>query len=59
MTTYPLGLLPQIRDELSREADLAGAAEVWDKLGPAPTVFYDQPSAQCNVLGGWRLWGKF
>ena len=35
--------LPQVREGMSREADLAeAAAETWDKLGPAPTVLYDQ-----------------
>jgi hypothetical protein len=35
--------LPQIREGVSRESDLAeAAAETWDKLGPAPTVLYDQ-----------------
>jgi hypothetical protein len=35
--------LPQVREGASREPDLAeAAAETWDKLGPAPTVLYDQ-----------------
>jgi hypothetical protein len=35
--------LPQVREAVSREADLAEAAsETWEKLGPAPTVLYDQ-----------------
>jgi len=35
--------LPQVREGLSKESDLAeAAADTWDKLGPAPTVLYDQ-----------------
>jgi hypothetical protein len=34
--------LPQVREGMSRESDLAAAAETWDKLGPAPTVLSDQ-----------------
>jgi hypothetical protein len=35
--------LPQVRGEVSRESDLAeAAADTWEKLGPAPTVLYDQ-----------------
>jgi|HubBroStandDraft_4_1064222.scaffolds.fasta_scaffold1867495_1 hypothetical protein len=35
--------LPQVREAASKEADLAEtAAETWDRLGPAPTVLYDQ-----------------
>jgi hypothetical protein len=35
--------LPQVREGMSRQTDLAeAAAETWDKLGPAPTVLYDQ-----------------
>jgi hypothetical protein len=35
--------LPQVREAMSREPDLAeAAAETWNKLGPAPTVLYDQ-----------------
>ncbi len=35
--------LPQVRENVSREPDLAeAAAETWDRLGPAPTVLYDQ-----------------
>jgi hypothetical protein len=35
--------LPQVREGANRESDLAEAAvEAWDKLGPAPTVLYDQ-----------------
>jgi hypothetical protein len=35
--------LPQVREGTPRESDLAeAAAETWDKLGPAPTVLYDQ-----------------
>jgi hypothetical protein len=35
--------LPQVREGASRESDLAeAAAETWDRLGPAPTVLYDQ-----------------
>ena len=35
--------LPQVRVGVSKESDLAeAAAETWDKLGPAPTVLYDQ-----------------
>ena len=35
--------LPQVRERVSREFDLAeAAADTWDKLGPAPTVLYDQ-----------------
>jgi hypothetical protein len=35
--------LPQIREAGARESDLAeAAAETWEKLGPAPTVLYDQ-----------------
>lgn len=35
--------LPQVREGLSKESDLSeAAAETWLKLGPAPTVLYDQ-----------------
>ena len=35
--------LPKVREGVSRESDLAqAAAETWEKLGPAPTVLYDQ-----------------
>jgi hypothetical protein len=35
--------LPQIREGVSKESDLAeAAAETWEKLGPAPTVLYDE-----------------
>ncbi len=35
--------LPQVREGASRESDFAeAAAETWEKLGPAPTVLYDQ-----------------
>jgi hypothetical protein len=35
--------LPQVRGAGSSEPDLAeAAAETWDKLGPPPTVLYDQ-----------------
>jgi len=35
--------LPHVREEVSGESDFAeAAAETWDKLGPAPTVLYDQ-----------------
>jgi hypothetical protein len=35
--------LPQVREATARESDLAAAAaDTWDKLGPAPTVLYDQ-----------------
>jgi len=35
--------LPQVREGASKESDLAeAAAETWDKLGPAPSVLYDQ-----------------
>ena len=35
--------LPHVREGVSGESDLAeAAAETWDKLGPAPTVLYDQ-----------------
>jgi hypothetical protein len=35
--------LPQLREGVGSEVDLAeAAAETWDKLGPAPTVLYDQ-----------------
>jgi len=35
--------LPQVREGLARESDLAEtAAETWEKLGPAPAVLYDQ-----------------
>jgi hypothetical protein len=35
--------LPQVREGVSRESDLGeAAAETWDKLGPAPTVLYEQ-----------------
>ena len=35
--------LPQVREGVSRESDLAeAAAETWENLGPAPTVLYDQ-----------------
>jgi hypothetical protein len=35
--------LPQVREGASRDSDFAeAAAETWDKLGPAPTVLYDQ-----------------
>jgi hypothetical protein len=35
--------LPQVREGARKESDLAeAAAETWDKLGPPPTVLYDQ-----------------
>ena len=35
--------LPQVREGVSRESDLAeAAAQTWEELGPAPTVLYDQ-----------------
>jgi hypothetical protein len=35
--------LPKVREGVAREHDLAeAAADTWDKLGPAPTVLYDQ-----------------
>jgi len=35
--------LPQIREGVPKESDLAEtAAETWEKLGPAPTVLYDE-----------------
>jgi hypothetical protein len=35
--------LPQVREGAARESDLAeAAADTWEKLGPAPTVLYDQ-----------------
>ena len=35
--------LPHVREGVPQESDLAeAAAETWDKLGPAPTVLYDQ-----------------
>ncbi len=35
--------LPHVRELAPGESDLsAAAAETWDKLGPAPTVLYDQ-----------------
>jgi hypothetical protein len=35
--------LPRVREGAPKESDLAeAAAGTWDKLGPAPTVLYDQ-----------------
>jgi hypothetical protein len=35
--------LPRIRESVSKGSDLAeAAANTWEKLGPAPTVLYDQ-----------------
>ena len=35
--------LPHVRESVSKDSNLAStAAETWEKLGPAPTVLYDQ-----------------
>ncbi len=35
--------LPQVREGMSKDPDLAEAAgDTWEKLGPAPTILYDQ-----------------
>lgn len=35
--------LPQVRKSVSKEQDLSeAAADTWEKLGPAPTVLYDE-----------------
>jgi hypothetical protein len=35
--------LPRVREGVSKESDLAeAAAETWEKLGPPPTVLFDQ-----------------
>ena len=35
--------LPQVREGANRESDLADVAvETWAKLGPSPTVLYNQ-----------------
>jgi hypothetical protein len=35
--------MPQVRRAASREEDFSeAAADTWEKLGPAPTVLYEQ-----------------
>jgi len=35
--------IPRVRQALSREEDFSeAAADTWEKLGPAPTVNYDE-----------------